>query len=135
MECRPPSWTKRAKFPSSYCPTCAVAIGAARTPLLAKQIRVVLMDAPNTGQKKFEMGIENRYIVKGGGVKVDLLAKGEVLLAKNVRGCCMADGTAKAEIVAGLVSEAQASSSSRPTATSAPSSTAGWKSPWERQAT
>ena len=52
------------------------------------------------------MGIENRYIVKGGGVKVGLLAKVEVLLAKNVRGCCMTDGTAKTEIVAGLVSEA-----------------------------
>ncbi len=88
-----------AKSPSSYCPTCAVAIGAARTPLLAKQIRDALKDAPNTGQKKFEMNIENRYIVKGGGAKVTL-AKGEVLLAKNVRGCCMAYGTAKAEIVA-----------------------------------
>jgi len=96
-----------AKSPPSYCPTCAVAIGAARTPLLAEKIRVALKDAPNTGQKKFEMGIENRYIVKGGAVKVTL-AKGEELLAKNVLGCCMAYGTAKAEIVAGLVPEASA---------------------------
>jgi hypothetical protein len=96
-----------AQSPPSYCPTCAVAIGAARTQLLAERIKDALKDAPNTGQKKFEMGIENRYIVKGGGVKVTL-AKGDELLAKNVRGCCMAYGTAKAEIVAGLVPEVSA---------------------------
>jgi hypothetical protein len=93
--------------PPSYCPTCAVAIGAARTPVLAERIRSALKDAPNTGQKKFEMGIENRYIVKGGGVKVTL-ARGEEILAKNVQGCCMAYGTAKAEIAADLVPEASA---------------------------
>jgi hypothetical protein len=75
-----------AKSPPSCCPTCAVAIGAARTPSLAKHIRDALKDATNTGQKKFKMGIENRYIVKGGGVKVTL-ARGEELLAKSVRGC------------------------------------------------
>jgi hypothetical protein len=75
-----------ARSPPSYCPTCAVAIGAARTPSLAERIKIALKDAPNTGQKKFEMGIENRYIVKGGGVKVTL-ARGDELLAKNVRGC------------------------------------------------
>ncbi len=96
-----------AESPPSYCPTCAVTIGAARTPLLAERIKEALKDSPNTGQKKFEQGIENRYEVKGGHVKVTL-AKGEEMLARNVRGCCMAYGTAKAEIVAGLVPEASA---------------------------
>ncbi len=93
--------------PPSYCPTCAVAIGAARTPQLAERIKAALKDSPNTGQEKFEQGIENRYEVKGGHVKVTL-AKGDELLARSVRGCCMAYGTAKAEIVAGLVPEASA---------------------------
>jgi len=93
--------------PPSYCPTCAVAIGAARTPLLAERIKEALKDSPNTGLKKFEQGIENRYEVKGGHVKVTL-AKGDELLARSVRGCCIAYGTAKAEIVAGLVPEASA---------------------------
>ena len=53
----------------------------------------------------FEMGIENSYIVKGGAVKVTL-ARGEDIFARNVRGCCMAYSTAKAENVAGLVPEA-----------------------------
>ena len=96
-----------AQSPPSYCPTCAVTIGAARTPLLAEKIREALANAPNTGQKKFELGIENRYTVKGGGVKVTLARDGEIL-AKSVQGCCMAYGTAKAEIVAGLVPEASA---------------------------
>jgi hypothetical protein len=96
-----------ALSPASYCPTCAVAIGAARTPLLAKRIKAALSGSPNTGQKKFEMGIENRYVVLGGSVKVTL-ARGEEVLARNVRGCCMAYGTAKAEVVAGLVPEASA---------------------------
>lgn len=96
-----------AESPPSYCPTCAVAIGAARTPLLAERIIAALEGKPNTGQKKFEEEIENRYVVKGGSVKVTL-AKGDEILAKNVRGCCMAYGTAKAEIVAGLVPEASA---------------------------
>jgi len=96
-----------AESPPSYCPTCAVAIGAARTPLLAQRIQEALKGKANTGQKKFEMGIENRYEVKGGGVKVTLV-RGDQILAKGVRGCCMAYGTAKAEIVAGLVPEASA---------------------------
>jgi hypothetical protein len=96
-----------AESPPSYCPTCAVAIGAARTPLLSERIKAALEGKPNTGQKKFEEEIENRYVVKGGMVKVTL-AKGDEILAKNVRGCCMAYGTAKAEIVAGLVPEASA---------------------------
>ncbi len=96
-----------AESPPSYCPTCAVAIGAARTPLLAEHIRAALKHAPNTGKKKFEEGIENRYEVKGGHVKVTL-TRGDEILARAVRGCCMAYGTAKAEIVAGLVPEASA---------------------------
>jgi hypothetical protein len=96
-----------AESPPSYCPTCAVAIGAARTPMLVEKIIAALEGNPNTGQKKFEEEIENRYEVKGGHVKVTL-AKGDEILAKGVRGCCMAYGTAKAEIVAGLVPEASA---------------------------
>jgi hypothetical protein len=96
-----------AESPPSYCPTCAVAIGAARTPMLAEKIIAALEGKPNTGLKKFEEEIENRYEVKGGYVKVTL-AKGDEILAKGVRGCCMAYGTAKAEIVAGLVHEASA---------------------------
>ncbi len=96
-----------AESPPSYCPTCAVAIGAARTPMLAEKIKAVLEGKPNTGLKKFEEEIENRYEVKGGHVKVTL-ARGDEILAKGVRGCCMAYGTAKAEIVAGLVPEASA---------------------------
>jgi hypothetical protein len=96
-----------AESPPSYCPTCAVAIGAARTPMLAEKIKAALEGKPNTGLKKFEEEIENRYEVKGGHVKVTL-ARGDEILAKGVRGCCMAYGTAKAEIVAGLVPEASA---------------------------
>lgn len=96
-----------AESPPSYCPTCAVTIGAARTPLLAERIKETLKDTPNTGKRKFEENIENRYEVKGGHVKVTL-ARGDELLARGVRGCCMAYGTAKAEIVAGLVPEASA---------------------------
>lgn len=96
-----------AESPPSYCPTCAVAIGAARTPMLAEKIIAALQGKPNTGLKKFEEEIENRYEVKGGHVKVTL-ARGDEILAKGVRGCCMAYGTAKAEIVAGLVPEASA---------------------------
>ncbi len=96
-----------AESPPSYCPTCAVTIGAARTPLLAERIKETLKDTPNTGKRKFEENIENRYEVKGGHVKVTL-ARGNELLARGVRGCCMAYGTAKAEIVAGLVPEASA---------------------------
>ena len=95
------------KSPPAYCPTCAVTIGAARTPFLAAKLKEDLKDAVNTGKKKYDLGIENRYEVKGGAVKVTL-AQGDKILAKRVRGCCMAYGTAKAEIVAGLVPEASA---------------------------
>jgi hypothetical protein len=93
--------------PPAYCPTCAVTIGAARTPFLAESIKDALKDAVNTGKKKFDLGIENRYEIKGGRVLVTL-AQGDKILAKGVRGCCMAYGTAKAEIVAGLVPKASA---------------------------
>jgi hypothetical protein len=93
--------------PPAYCPTCAVAIGAARVPFLAGRIKEALRGAPNTGRKKYELGIENRYEVKGGHVRVTL-AEGDRVLARRVLGCCMAYGTAKAEIVAGLVPEASA---------------------------
>lgn len=55
-----------SESPTSYCPTSAVVIGAARAPLLAERIKEALRDRPNTGKKKFEEGIENRYQVKGG---------------------------------------------------------------------
>jgi hypothetical protein len=93
--------------PPAYCPTCAVTIGAARTPFLADKIRAALKDAANTGKKKYDLGIENRYEVKGGRVRVTL-SRGNEILAKRVTGCCMAYGTAKAEIVAGLVPKASA---------------------------
>jgi len=93
--------------PPAYCPTCAVTIGAARTPFLAEKIKAALKDAVNTGKKKYDLGIENRYEVKGGRVRVTLAREGEIL-AGRVTGCCMAYGTAKAEIVAGLVPKASA---------------------------
>ena len=96
-----------AKSPPAYCPTCAVTIGAARTPSLAEKIKEALQNAENTGKKKYEMGIENRYEVKGGHVRVTM-DQGDKILAKRVLGCCMAYGTAKAEIVAGLVPKASA---------------------------
>ena len=96
-----------AESPPSYCPTCAVAIGAARTPLLAEKIKEALKEQSNTGKKKFDLGIENRYEVKGGAVKVTL-GQGGQDPGQRVPGCCMAYGTAKAEIVAGLVPEASA---------------------------
>lgn len=61
-----------ATSPPAYCPTCAVTIGAARTPLHASRIKNALKDAPNTGKKKFDLGLENRYEVKGGHVRVTL---------------------------------------------------------------
>lgn len=96
-----------ATSPPAYCPTCAVTIGAARTPFLASRIKYALQDASNTGKKKFDLGLENRYEVKGGHVRVTL-AKGDEILANRVLGCCMAYATAKAEIVADLVPKASA---------------------------
>lgn len=89
--------------PPAYCPTCAVAIGAARDPDLSEKIRSALRWAENTGKKKFDLGVENWYDVRDWGVKVALV-KGDEILARNVRGY----GTAKAEIVAGLAPGASA---------------------------
>ena len=91
----------------AYCPTCAVTICAANTPVLANRIKEALKDVTNTGKKKFDLGIENRYEVKGGHVRVTL-ADGDEILAKRVLGCCMAYATAKAEIVADLVPKTSA---------------------------
>ncbi len=93
--------------PPAYCPVCAIVIGAARTPFLAEKIKKALENIENTGKKKYELGIENRYEVKGGSVKVSLV-QGEQFLAKRVLGCCMAYSTVKAEIVAGLIPDANA---------------------------
>jgi len=93
--------------PPSYCPTCAVVIGAARTPFLAEKVKNALRTAENPGRLKYDRGIENRYIVKGGSVRVTL-AQNDAVLANRVIGCCMAYGTVKAEIVAGLIPEANA---------------------------
>jgi hypothetical protein len=93
--------------PPSYCPTCAVAIGAARTPFLAEKVKDALKAVENTGKLKYERGIENRYVVKGGHVRVTL-AQNDAILADRVLGCCMAYGTVKAEIIAGLIPEANA---------------------------
>jgi hypothetical protein len=93
--------------PPAYCPVCAIVIGAARTPLLAKKIKRELKGVENVGKVKYERGIENRYEVKGGSVRVTL-AHGDQILANRVLGCCMAYATVKAEIVAGLIPNANA---------------------------
>lgn len=95
------------KSPVSYCPTCAVVVGAAITPFIAERIKEVLKDKENTGKKKYELGIENRYELQKGHVEVTL-KKGDLVLAERVLGCCMAYGTVKAEIAADLVPEESA---------------------------
>lgn len=95
-----------ASSPPTYCPTCAVTVGAARSPL-AEDIKTELKGRPNTGEKKYRLGIENRYQVKDGHVRVTLTV-GEDVLAAGILGCCMAYGTVKAEIAAGLVPQASA---------------------------
>lgn len=96
-----------AASPPAYCPVCAIVIGAARTPFLANRIKEELKSVENVGKKKYELRIENRYEVKGGSVRVTL-AQGDHLIAKRVLGCCMAYSTVKAEIVAGLIPDANA---------------------------
>lgn len=93
--------------PPAYCPVCAIVIGAARTPFLVQKIKKELKCVENVGKKKYELGIENRYDVKGGSVRVTLV-QGDQVLAKRVLGCCMAYSTVKAEIVAGLIPDANA---------------------------
>lgn len=86
----------------SYCPTCAVAKAAASSDVLAEPIREKLSHSRNTGRTKHERRLENRYEAKGGAVRVSI-AEGELLLADRVLGCCIAYGTTKAEIAAGLI--------------------------------
>jgi hypothetical protein len=61
------------------------------------------MDTENTGKKKYELGVENVYEVRGGGVRVSIRREEEVL-ADRTLGCCIAYGTVKAEIDAGIIS-------------------------------
>ncbi len=92
-----------SKSPITYCPTCAIVINAARTDFIADEIRKRLKDAENTGKKKYELGVENIYEVRGGGVRVSIRREKEVL-ADRTLGCCIAYGTVKAEIDAGIIS-------------------------------
>lgn len=96
-----------ASSPPSYCPTCAVVIAAAITPEIADHVKKTLEGKPNTGRKKLDLGLENRYEIEHGHVRVTI-AKGDEILANRVLGCCMAYATVKAEIVAGLVPQASA---------------------------
>lgn len=117
--------------PPSYCPTCAVVIGAARTPFLAEKVKNALRIAENPGKLKYERGIENRYIVKGGSVRVTL-AQDNAILANRVIGCCMAYGTVRPRLSPASFQK-QTPASSRRTAMCARTSTAGWRSPWVPQ--
>ncbi|MHC1599735.1 MAG: hypothetical protein ACXQS5_02810 [Candidatus Methanospirareceae archaeon] len=92
-----------SRSPITYCPTCAIVINAARTDFIAEEIRKRLEDAENTGKKKYELGVENIYEVRGGGVRVSIRREKEVL-ADRTLGCCIAYGTVKAEIDAGIIS-------------------------------
>lgn len=97
-----------AQSPPSYCPTCAVTIGASNSSELSDIIKSRLEGKSNTGRKKFELGIENRYEVKDGHVRVTLARRSGDILAERTLGCCMAYATVKAEIAAGLVPQASA---------------------------
>ncbi len=92
-----------SRSPITYCPTCAIVITAARTDLIANEIIKRLKNTENTGKKKYELGVENIYEVRGGGVKVSIRREKEVL-ADRTLGCCIAYGTVKAEIDAGIIS-------------------------------
>lgn len=96
-----------AQSPISYCPTCAIVRAIVKNDELKNFVKEKLKNARNTGKIKFEEGVENRYIAKGGAVRASIL-KGEKFLAKNVLGCCIAYSTTKAEIAAGFVSEESA---------------------------
>lgn len=86
----------------SYCPTCAIAKAAASSEYLSAGIKERLSGARNTGREKWERRLENRYEAKGGAVKVTI-AENELTLADRIVGCCIAYGTTKAEIAAGLI--------------------------------
>ena len=92
-----------SKSPITYCPTCATFINAARADFLVEEIKERLKDVENTGKKKYELGIENVYEAKRGGIWISL-RKGEEILAERTFGCCITYGTTKAEVEAGLVS-------------------------------
>jgi hypothetical protein len=86
----------------SYCPTCAIAKAAASSANLSAHIGGKLSGARNTGREKWERRLENRYEAKGGAVRVSI-AEGDRILADRILGCCIAYGTTKAEIAAGLI--------------------------------
>lgn len=86
---------------ASFCPVCAVLIGATREPEIAERIKEALLDKPNTGKVKYEAGVENHYAMKNGKAFVTI-KQGEKILADNVLACCMVYGMVKAEIVAGF---------------------------------
>jgi hypothetical protein len=93
-----------SKSPITYCPTCAIVVNAARTDFIAEKIRKKLKDAENTGKNKYNLGIENVYEVSGGSVRVSI-RRGDEVLADRTLGCCIAYGTVKAEIDAGIISK------------------------------
>jgi hypothetical protein len=93
-----------SRSPITYCPTCAIVINAARTDFIAEKIRKELKEAKNTGKEKYEQEIENVYELRGGAVRVSLRS-GEEVLADRTLGCCIAYGTVKAEIDAGIISQ------------------------------
>jgi len=86
----------------SYCPTCAIAKSCLGNKEMHDYVKGRLMSANNTGKIKFDRKLENVYRASQGGIKVSIL-DGEKVLAKDVVACCIAYGTTKAEIAAGLI--------------------------------
>ncbi|QLH74004.1 MAG: hypothetical protein HPY73_00070 [Methanomassiliicoccales archaeon] len=86
----------------SYCPTCAIAKAILGNEDIHQYVRQRLRGARNTGKLKYERRLENVYRVSKGGIKVSIL-EGDHVLAKDVAACCIAYGTTKAEIAAGLI--------------------------------
>jgi hypothetical protein len=86
----------------SYCPTCAITKAAASSADISASIKEKLSNVRNTGREKWERRLENRYEARGGGVRVSI-AESDKVLADRVLGCCIAYGTTKAEIAAGLI--------------------------------
>ena len=56
---------------------------------LTEKIKQDLKGAVHTGKKKYELGIENRYELKGGTVKVTLKQDDNILTERTL-GCCIA---------------------------------------------
>jgi len=69
--------------PASYCPVCAVLIGATRETEIAERVKKRMQDKPNTGRVKYEAGVENQYAMKNGKAFVTI-KQGEKILADNV---------------------------------------------------